>query len=357
MTFWIAAAALTGLTCLALLAALGRSVVACEGHDKAFYEAQVREIERQLSLKLIGEAEAEAARTEAARRLLVASRDAGAEMAQPGRSRNLAASVVLLLIPAIALPVYLTRGAPDLASFPLASREQAKPANPQDLNIAAAIQQIETHLAQNPDDGRGHEVVAPIYLRLSRHDDAVRAFAAALRLLGPTADRHANLGEALAFQGNGVVTAEARAAFDAALALDAKHVKARFFLALAAQQEGDKPKAVGLLTGLHDNLPDSPLKAEIGKQLVELGAMPLGGEVIAALPGAEQMAAIRSMVEGLAARLASSGGTAEEWARLIRALTVLKERDRAQLILAEARQKFANQPEDLRRIEEAGKGP
>jgi cytochrome c-type biogenesis protein CcmH len=357
MTFWIAAAALTGLTCLALLTALGRTVVAGEGHDKAFYAAQLREIERQLALKLIGEAEAEAARTEAARRLLAASREAVAETSDPARARNFAALAVLVLIPAIALPVYLTRGAPDMPSFPLASREPETPANPQDLNVAAAIQQIETHLAQNPDDGRGHEVLAPIYMRMERHADAARAFGVALRVLGPTADRHANLGEALVFAANGVVTAEAKAAFDAALALDAKHVKARFFLALAAQQDGDKPKAVALLTSLREDLPDSPLKSEIGKQLEEMGAMPKDGEAVAALPGGEQKAAIRSMVEGLAARLASSGGTAEEWARLIRALTVLNERDRAQLILAEARQKFANQPEDLKRIEEAGKSP
>jgi cytochrome c-type biogenesis protein CcmH len=61
-------------------------------------------------------------------------------------------------------------------------------------------------------------------------------------------------------------------------------------------------------------------------------------------------------VEGLAQRLASSGGSAEEWARLIRALAVLNETDRAKLILGEARQKFAAQPDDLRRIEEAAKG-
>ncbi len=63
------------------------------------------------------------------------------------------------------------------------------------------------------------------------------------------------------------------------------------------------------------------------------------------------------MVEGLAQRLATSGGSAEEWARLIRALTVLKENDRAQTILAEARQRFAAEPEALKRIEEAGRAP
>jgi cytochrome c-type biogenesis protein CcmH len=356
MTFWIAAAGLTGLTCLALLAALGRKGVATADHDRMFYDAQIREIERQLSLKLIGEAEAEAARTEAARRLLAVAPDAGAAVADPGRVRNLAAAAVLVLIPAIALPVYLARGLPDMPSFPLASREPDKPLAAQDVNVVAALQQIETHLAKNPDDGRGHEVVGPVYLRLGRHADAARAFAAALRLLGPTADRHANLGEALVFEGNGVVTAEARVAFEAAAALDAKHIKSRFFLALAAQQEGDKPKAVELLSALGNDLPDGDLKAEIGKQLAELGALPKGSGMIAALPAEDQAAAIRSMVEGLAQRLASTGGSAEEWARLIRALTVLKETDRARMILAEARQKFAAQPDDLRRIEDAGKG-
>jgi cytochrome c-type biogenesis protein CcmH len=356
MIFWLTAAGLTGLTCLALLTALGRRGVANADHDRVFYEAQIREIGRQLSLKLIGDAEAEAARIEAARRLLAVTPEAGAVVANPGRMRNLAAAAVLVLIPAISLPVYLARGVPDMPSFPLASRQPDKPAAPQDVNVVAALQQIETHLAKNPDDGRGHEVVGPVYLRLGRHADAARAFAAALRLLGPTADRHANLGEAFVFEGNGIVTADARAAFEAATALDSGHVKSRFFLALAAQQEGDKGKAIALLSALRSDLPDGDLKLEIGKQLAELGAVPKDGDMIAALPADDQMAAIRSMVEGLAQRLASTGGSAEEWARLIRALTVLKETERARLILTEARQKFAAQPDDLRRIEDAGKG-
>ncbi len=72
MTFWIAAALLMGLTCLALIMALGRQAVVSGGHDRAFYRQQIAEIDRQAALKLIGEREAEAARTEAARRLLAA---------------------------------------------------------------------------------------------------------------------------------------------------------------------------------------------------------------------------------------------------------------------------------------------
>jgi cytochrome c-type biogenesis protein CcmH len=259
-------------------------------------------------------------------------------------------------VPAIALPLYLARGAPDIPGFALASREKPAPATGGQVDVAAAIQQIEAHLQKNPDDGRGHEVIAPVYLRTGRPAEAARSFAAALRLLGPTAERHASLGEALVYQAEGVVTAEAKAAFADALKLDAAHVKSRFFTALAAEQDGDRPRAVALLTALQADLPEGELKAEIARQLAALGVVPKGGEAIAALPQGEQGQAIRAMVEGLAARLASSGGPPEDWARLVRALTVLGERERAGAILAEARQTFAGDAVGLKLIEDAARG-
>ncbi len=85
--------------------------------------------------------------------------------------------IVLVLVPAVALPLYLTRGSPSTPSMPLASRE--KPGSePGEAGIMAALEKIETHLSRNPDDGRGHEVVAPIYMRLGRFNDAVRAYSA-----------------------------------------------------------------------------------------------------------------------------------------------------------------------------------
>jgi cytochrome c-type biogenesis protein CcmH len=357
MTFWIAAAGLMGLTCLALLAALvrPRAASADEGHDRRFYEAQIAEIGRQKALGLMGETEAEAARAEAARRLLSAAEARPSDDA-PGQGRKVASAAVLALVPLIALPVYLARGAPDMPGFALASREMPRPAAGGQIDMAAAVQQIEAHLQKNPEDGRGHEVIAPVYLRMGRAQDAVRAYGVALRILGASAERHANLGEAMVFAAEGVVTAEAKAAFAAALSLDSAHVKSRFFTALAAEQDGDRPKAVAMLQALQSDLPDGELRAEIGRQLAALGAVPRGGETIAALPPSEQQQAVRAMVEGLAQRLADSGGTASEWARLIRALSVLGERERAGAILVEARQKFAANPAELKEIEDAARG-
>ncbi len=69
----------------------------------------------------------------------------------------------------------------------------------QDRSIQNLVSQVEAHLERNPDDGRGYEVVAPVYLRLGRFDDAVKARRkCAGACLGETAERQADLGEALA---------------------------------------------------------------------------------------------------------------------------------------------------------------
>ncbi len=61
------------------------------------------------------------------------------------------------------------------------------------------------------------------------------------------------------------------------------------------------------------------------------------------------------MVERLGERLATEGGPAPDWARLIRALGVLGERGRAQAIFSESRQVFANQPDDIAALEDAAR--
>jgi cytochrome c-type biogenesis protein CcmH len=349
MSFWIAAALLTGFTCLLLLQALAKRGSGAADHDKRFYEAQLAEIARQEARHLIASAEAEAARTEAARRLLAAGRGGDTHAVSATASGRFGAVVILALVPIIGLGAYALRGEPGMPAMPLASRaDPLQAAKTGDL--PAMIRQIEAHLARNPDDGRGHELLAPIYLRINRAADSAKAWSETIRVLGPTADRHAGLGEALVFAADGVVSPDARAAFAAALALEPKQVKARFFLALAAEQGGDRPQALSRLKELHGDLDDGPLKAEIAMQIAALGGGP-----IASLPDAGRGDAIRGMVEGLAERLATRGGPASDWARLIRALTVLGEKERAAAILGEARQKFAADAEGLRAIEEAGK--
>ena len=72
---------------------------------------------------------------------------------------------------------------------------------------------MEEHLAKSPNDGAGWEVIAPVYMRLGRFNDAVTAWRRALALNGETAVRDANLGEALVAAANGVVTDDTKKTF------------------------------------------------------------------------------------------------------------------------------------------------
>ena len=99
----------------------------------------------------------------------------------------------------------------------------------------------------------------------------MRAWRNALRISGPSADREANLAEALMGIANGIVTEEAKAAFDRALTHDGKHSKARFFLGVAAYQDGKVDEAAAIWRGmLSDARPDSPWSPMVRQALAEV---------------------------------------------------------------------------------------
>jgi cytochrome c-type biogenesis protein CcmH len=78
-------------------------------------------------------------------------------------------------------------------------------------------------------------------------------------------------------------------------------------------------------------------------------------EAAASMAPEDRAAMIEGMVEGLAGRLAAEGGPPEDWARLITAFGVLGRTEQAQAVYDEALAVFAEDPEALERIEEAGR--
>ena len=64
---------------------------------------------------------------------------------------------------------------------------------------------------------------------------------------------------------------------------------------------------------------------------------------------------IQGMVAQLSDRLATEGGSAQEWARLIGALDVLGQTERATAIYNEAQQVFADAPQALAIIQAAAR--
>src|SRR5262249_22230436 len=164
---WALIALMTGVAVLAVLWPLsrrGRDLR--QASDVAVYKDQLEEIERDQSFGLIAPAEADAARVEVSRRLLAADsavRGRKAAATSPPARRRAVAAGALVLVPAGAIAVYLALGSPDLPGAPLSSR--VTQAHGGDQSIEAMFARVEQHLAEHPEDGRGWEVVAPIYMR------------------------------------------------------------------------------------------------------------------------------------------------------------------------------------------------
>lgn len=344
MLIWTIFAAMTGAAVFALLWPLGRRHVgafADTADATSLYRAQLREIDRDLDRQLIGTPDAEAAKAEAARRLL---RAAGGEDGPAGetesslRRRRASSALALSCVPLLALLTYGAFGSPDAPDQPLAARLQAEPSR-QDFEVALA--RIETHLAANPGDARGWAVVAPIYLRQGRFDEAVRAFQVVTRQNPGDSDALSGLGEAQALAAGGVVTAAARESFAEAVRQNAGNARARFFLAIAREQDGDNAGAIAALRDLlKDAPPDAGWIGAVRERLERLEA-DAGANAIASLPSQDQQAAIRGMVAGLAERLRQGGGELPDWLRLIRSQMVLGDRQAARESVATARQRLA----------------
>jgi cytochrome c-type biogenesis protein CcmH len=361
---WLVFALLTGVAIMAVLAPLALRGKARDAGaaDVAFFEEQIAEIARERDEGRLEPEEAEAARAEAARRLLRAQSAVKSGTTGSRRAAIVAALAAIVLIPALAIPLYLHLGVADLPDMPLTARLQTAPDKG---DLAGAVARIEQHLRENPEDGRGFEVVAPYYLRSGRGEEAIEAYEKALKLLGPTAQRHAALGQARMVLAEGKVTPEAQKNFEAALALDPQDVSSRYYLALAAAQAGEKAKAIEMFGKIAAEAPaDAAYLGSVRQRLAELrgeqapaeppvawGPGSAQGKAIAAMPAQERQAAIRGMVDRLATRLQSQGDDVEGWLKLIRAYSVLAEPARAQEAVANARKALAGKDKEMARID------
>jgi cytochrome c-type biogenesis protein CcmH len=361
MTLWFVLVLMTAAAVFAVLWPLGRRGNPASGSDLAVYRDQLDEIERDRAAGLIGDAEAEAARVEVSRRLLAAAESSKA--AKLGRSspalRRATAVAALVALPVGAGALYLAIGSPGIPGQPLSARETVSI----DERLAARIAEEIAYLQRNPDDGVRWEALGYVFMRLGRFDEGLKARRNALRLLGATADREADLGEALLMVNKGVVTAEAKGAFERAIAKDPSHVKARFFLGVSAEQDGRREEAIKIWRAMLASAPaDAPWIDAVNRMLVRAGAAPSAPsasppgpsaadiEAAAGLTAEQRAEMIRGMVERLADRLKRESSDVEGWQRLLRAYMVLGDREKALAAAGDARKALAAEPDKLRRL-------
>ncbi|HEY9055550.1 MAG TPA: c-type cytochrome biogenesis protein CcmI [Aurantimonas sp.] len=371
MAFWIIAAGMTVAATLAALWPLFRAspdkAATRADHDVEVYAAQLRELNADVERGAIAASEAETARAEIGRRLLKAAGRAksgddggGAGWRRPGVLA--AIGVVAIAVPLGSAALYMTFGMPGLRDMPLAARQTPSPLPGTDIESLVAT--AEAQLRSNPNDGRGWDVLAPIYLRLDRPADAAVAFRNAIRLIEPTASRLSGLGEALTRTADGEVTDEAKVAFEQALAINGDYLPAHFFLALDLSQEGDYPQAEAAWAKLIDISPtDAPWMQIADAALADArqktgnaapstaiaqntrpqvkGPSDADMAAASAMSVDDRQAMIEGMVSQLASRLEANPDDLEGWKRLIRSYTVLGDGENAGQALATASATFA----------------
>jgi cytochrome c-type biogenesis protein CcmH len=363
MILWLIFGLMTAAAMVAvLLPVLRDGAEARSDNDIAVYRDQLDELERDLAAGSIGKTEAEAARVEISRRLLAAS-DAARSAPKASKSatavlyRRCIAAIALLLLPVGAGGLYLRLGSPGLASEPVGAQRAAS--SNQQNSVEELIAKAEAHLARNPDDGRGWEILAPVYMEVGRYSDSAKAWRNVLQLLGDNADREANLGESLTAEANGIVTADAKAAFIRAVALDNTTVTARYYLGIAAEQDGRRDQAAKIFQDLIDEAPaGAHWVADVRTALARVkGQSPMArpdpAQAVAAQLPEQQAAMIRGMVDGLAARLKQDGSDLDGWVKLVRSYKVLGESDKAQAAIGDAQRALAGDAEKRQRLDAA----
>ncbi|WP_306118216.1 MULTISPECIES: c-type cytochrome biogenesis protein CcmI [unclassified Roseitalea] len=389
MVFWLTVAALTLATVLIGFRPLFAARQDEAGdrredheHDIAVYRHQLQEVDAEEARGAISKTEAAQARNEVARRILAVEDRMKASGAAPGDSarkrggRAMLALFALVFVPGLSLIVYTGLGSPDYPSQPLAARLQAiedaelASAETQD-RLRALVVRAEDHLRDNPDDGAGWDVLAPVYFRLGEVGKSETAYRNAIRLMGESPARLSGLGEVLVTASGGMVTAEAYRLFERALAAEPGEPRARFFAGLADVQLGRYDGARGHWSALAEDEQAAPAWRMVASQqlarleetapaLAEQGRPPQLDrqtvEQMQELDAQEQGAVIETMVASLDERLRAQPDDLEGWKRLIRARIVLDQEDGLRDALERAHDVYKDRPEALDSLAEFTSG-
>ncbi|MEO1142842.1 MAG: c-type cytochrome biogenesis protein CcmI, partial [Pseudomonadota bacterium] len=317
--------------------------------DQAFYESRISEIDNDLALGRIDSDSAEAAKAEEARKLIRLNQNNGQADAV-GNDNSRMIFLASFFLPAFSLLVYLSLGT---LPSELAAIQQANERKSQ--TIEELVVSVEKRLKQTPDDVRGWQVVAPVYVRMQRYDDAINAYQNIMRIDGKTPQVTVALGEIYVVRAEGQVVPEAVSLFQETLELAPGNATASFFLGLAEIQNNRADAGLEIWQDLVDKASGDEewlpvIKQRIAEVRETSASTPspeqneIDSDTIAAvsnLPEDERLAMINQMVANLSDKLEEDPENRDGWQRLIRSYLVLNRKDEALAALEKAKQQFA----------------
>ncbi|MCI2398696.1 c-type cytochrome biogenesis protein CcmI [Aliiroseovarius subalbicans] len=408
MGFWLIAGLIALVIVGVLIAVLMRKGAdggdAAAAYDMQVYRDQLKELDRDVARGTVTEGEAERTRVEISRRLLEADRKAqagsGSGEAPSGLTKAVAAVSVALVLGG-GYWLYDDLGAPGYPDMGLKARKAAAretretrpsqaaleakqppwagPPPEAPADYVSLVERLRVAVKENPEDMQGLTLLTSHEAALGNYRAAAvsAGHLAALKGDTATADDHTKHADLLVLAAGGLVSPEAETALEAALSINPKDAIARYYSGLLFSQTGRPDLAFHLWKQLLEEGPGTapwigPIRAQIEFLAAAAGedytppadtapAMPgLSGPTAEDIENAgdmtpeERQEMIRGMVSRLMERMAVEGGPASDWARLVRALGVLGDTDRAGAVYEEALGVFEGHPQDLALIREAG---
>ncbi|MGB0959873.1 MAG: c-type cytochrome biogenesis protein CcmI [Halocynthiibacter sp.] len=399
MLFWIAATIILIIVLVWLLWPVFKRTDDAKAHhqsETAFYKSQLANIERDFERGVLSDLDAKNLRSEVARNLIAADqreKEGGVTSSLSNGAKYAISGGVMVVLVAALFGLYPSMGAQGYPDMPLKERiAQAKelrknrPSQTEfesrlpvfsDAGVNARhlelVKQLRLALEARKEDLEGHRLLASNEAAMGNYQAAHKAQIKVIEILGPKATDtdYAILADLMIQAGRGYVSPEAETALTRSLQVNPDNQMARYYSGLMFAQNMRPDLAFRIWRPLYeassadapwvpplvDQLPHVARLAGVKYKLPEKTA--LAGPSQEDVENAADMAPedrqemIKSMVSQLSDRLATQGGSAQEWARLISAHGVLGNIEQAAAIWTEARLVFKGKPEMLKLIDAA----
>jgi cytochrome c-type biogenesis protein CcmH len=283
--FWLSAASMSVIALLFAIVPLLRrdtgATVSRQLLNTALIKEQLNELQADLEAGKLEPDAYQAARHDLERELLNDTQAAPEAGQQEERSGRWAIGIFSVLIPALAVFLYLQLGAAPLLDQPARPPVAQKPAQDTAHPLEDMVQQLAIRLQEDPDNAEGWVMLGRSYAALDRYQEAANAYAQARRIAGDHPQLLVDSADIMVMASGGRFTPEAGELLERALQVQPENAKGLWLMGHYKYQGEDLQGAVDYWQRAAAQLP----------------------------PDSEDTRAIRQQIEQAESRLVAAGGT------------------------------------------------
>lgn len=271
--FWVIAVILLAGVLAFILPALlkpnGTVKTDANAEKREIFRQQFDEIEQDKINGVLDATQYEVAKSEMQRRMLDEIGQASVAKTSSSKPDRRLALVLLVLMPMLAVFIYLKIGNPAAIHQPSNVEQMAGNDNMQPL-----LKALQAKLEKNPDDGTGWALLAKSYVGIKLYAEGVIAYEHALKLIPNDPQLLADYAEVLAVVNGYSLAGKPLELLNQALSLDKNNIKSLTLAGTAAYDRKDYKEAIVLWERLLKVLPaDSKMLPEVKAALKEVHAL------------------------------------------------------------------------------------